>query len=419
MIATSYVWCGFCVANSYQSKFFAYQSTCKKDYAQNKIEKYLKHDSAVEDYFLLTDKAFYMFASGADKIKNNPEFVLNFGDNTRPTRKVVAGKLRVAIDPGHLGGDMAEIEERCIDLSLPDGTHIKFDEGTLAVFTAKILKTYLESIGAEVLLTKNSPGQAACSISFSDWCAKKFAITVEADWFDSCKQQKVIAYLSMLAPKFNLLKNENPEQRLRSIADSKNSHEKVLALKKALFRLCYNRLDLKARVDKINKFKPDLTIVIHFNASGGAHDVSKANYNLVFISGSFLAGELCAQRFREEFVRLLVTDDLENSLLLSQAVIEKMETQLGCAIMKNEWYQMNCALCVDDGIYCRNLALTRGVHSPICYGETFIQNNIEEAKKLAKKNFEFEGQLISSRLVDVAQAYFYGICQYLKLVTNC
>jgi hypothetical protein len=44
-----------------------------------------------------------------------------------------------------------------------------------------------------------------------------------------------------------------------------------------------------------------------------------------------------------------------------------------------------------------------------------IQNNIEEAKRLAQKDFDFEGQLISSRIADVASAYFYGICSYFGI----
>jgi N-acetylmuramoyl-L-alanine amidase len=413
--------------DGYQHKFDIFQATLKKEYLENKILKYLKNDPEIGNHYLLTDNAFYMFATKEDKLNAKPEFVLNFGSKTKPQKRIfVANKLadkplaglRVAIDPGHLGGNMAIIEDRFIDMTLPDKTHLQFNEGTLAAFTAKILRNYLVHAGAEVLLTREEPGQSVCSTSFNDCCAKEFGINNEQDWLNETKQQKIINHLKKSKPSFVLCRNENPEERLRSITDAKDAYEKVFALKKALFRLCYNSIDLRARIDKINAFAPDITIIIHFNASGSAYDISSNNYNLVFIPGSFLNGELKEQRFREEFVRLLLTDDLEKSLSLSQEIIKNFNDTLGVPTMKCRLYQPKTTIFVDAGIYCRNLGLTRGVHSPICYGETLIQNNVEEAKRLTQKDFDFEGQLISSRLADVARAYFYGICEYLGLSIN-
>jgi len=68
---------------------------------------------------------------------------------------------------------------------------------------------------------------------------------------------------------------------------------------------------------------------------------------------------------------------------------------------------------IEEGIYARNLALTRLVHCPLSYGETLIQNNIDECLNLARTDFVISGMRCSSRIKEVAEAYFEGIKSYL------
>jgi hypothetical protein len=72
-------------------------------------------------------------------------------------------------------------------------------------------------------------------------------------------------------------------------------------------------------------------------------------------------------------------------------------------------------LIAQPGIYCRNLALTRLIHGPLCYGETLLQDNPDEAKRLAQKDFDFNGIKLPSRIIEVAHAYINGICEYFGL----
>ncbi len=60
--------------------------------------------------------------------------------------------LKIAIDPGHIGGKYAEIEER----KLKYGESRTIEEGTITLATAKLLKTKLEGYGAEVSLVRNT-----------------------------------------------------------------------------------------------------------------------------------------------------------------------------------------------------------------------------------------------------------------------
>ena len=64
---------------------------------------------------------------------------------------------------------------------------------------------------------------------------------------------------------------------------------------------------------------------------------------------------------------------------------------------------------VSDGIFCRNLCLTRLVKGPICYGETLIQNNLQEALELSQHQTMIEGIPCPKRVIDVAEAYYETI----------
>jgi hypothetical protein len=56
--------------------------------------------------------------------------------------------------------------------------------------------------------------------------------------------------------------------------------------------------------------------------------------------------------------------------------------------------------------------MTRLVHGPICYGESLVQNNLQEALRLAKLDTEVQGYPCSSRIKQVATAYFEAIKEF-------
>ncbi len=397
------------------SDFDPYQETISRVECEAKISNYLLRDAAIGDFYTITDIELVVFQT-PEKIA--PEFVLKFGTKPKPTADIFKPDLsspkplegvRIAIDPGHLGGPMARTEERFIDMELAhkDNMRVQFDEGTLALMTAKILRCYLIQAGAEVLLTRDEPGQPVCYQSFSEWCNKEFNITDAGDWLVPKNQQRILDYLA--SAKVPGSSQQELKRRIDCIKCASINKEHLI--KQALFRLCYNFYDLIARADKINAFAPHTTIIIHYNAREIA-DASSSNYNLTFIPGNFLKGQLETDREHYEFMRLILNEDLERSLLLSTYITHNMQSKLDVPLMNSDLYQPAISRRISSGVYCRNLFLTRLVHSPLCYGETLIQNNPEEAERLAQKTIPFNGVLVSARVVQVAQAYFQGICQY-------
>ena len=186
--------------------------------------------------------------------------------------------------------------------------------------------------------------------------------------------------------------------------------------KSQVFRKIYNSLDLKARAEKINAFNPHIALMIHYNGGdrypNGKNIPTDANHTLTFIPGSFMHNELAKPEARYEFIRLLVTETAEQSEKFSTILAQEIEKELGVSLLNTSHYMPKQTKLRAPGVYCRNLALTRRVHSTLCYGETLLQDNPEEALRLAQTDINIDGILTSSRVVEVAKAYFKGICKF-------
>ena len=360
--------------------FDAYQFSFTKEEISYKIKTYLEKDSQICNFYKLTEKALYIGDLASHKI----DYILYFNNNDEQKERNVKINYKnlkgakIAIDPGHFGGDYAKLEQRYVKIPKKEtktGTPIIFDEGTLTYLTALELKNLLEAKGAIVFLTREKIGKGAIKKDFFEWL------------------------------------RENP-----------NLWASTKVLPK-LFREYYNREDLICRAEKINEFNPDITVIIHYNAHLTKEEkqrkvfVTKTNYNLAFIPAAFCSGELNNPKDRYEFLRLLLTDNIEKSLKLSQCLVNQFVKKLKVPLINDDEkvsYKKAC-LKQEEGIYSRNLALTRLIHSPLCYGETLIQNNEYEIYKLTENNDKIGNISCSSRIKEVANAYFIGIEQYFKL----
>jgi len=364
--------------------FEEYQSKITKDEIAFKLTQYLQKSKQLDDHILLTDEAFYLFANRKMKQSFQPEFILKLAASKCNHTPSTASKptsfngLRIAIDPGHLGGDFAVLEERYVKMfaTRPAAAkeNIFFKEGTLALLTALLLKEWLEADGAIVYLTKDKEGQAVYEKSFFEWLA---------------------------------IEGYKHRASLRDLFSK------------------YNRLDLFARANKINAFRPHLTLIIHYNAHGinrkphtEENYPTAYNFNMVFIGGSFCSGELKNSSDRYEFVRLLLTDDIDQSVHLCEHVIQQLCEKLDVLPVNPPQHPISYlklnSLYIKKGIYARNLALTRHVHGPLCYGESLCQDHEEECIRLNAKDLEVNGIRGPKRVEQVARAYYEALQSYIN-----
>ena len=407
------------------------ETQSKIKYYSEKATRYLDKQKALSAFYSIDKEGIKMYASAKDKQNKLIEFSIGWdklneykkelntcnqdevfktytqgkyqhnpiSENTPAPTVILSNTysfkklqgLKIAIDAGHTAGniEMGQVESKCLKFNCIDANGLKDSieivEGMLTFATAKLLKEKLEAEGATVFLTRPFNGSTAFGITFDDWLKKNYTATV-----DKLYQRK----------KINL--------------EKKNWLLSSKATKRDKFRLVFKDLELQKRAEIINNYHPDFTIIIHYNVDETNTGWTKPgikNYSMAFVGGAFMKSDLSSAEKRFEFLRLLVSDDLEKSILLSSSVLTCFQKQLNVPAAKindaNYLYE-GCISATSDGVYCRNLQLTRYIHSPLIYGETLYQDNITECKWLTQ---EFD-KTKNVRLQQIAKAYYDGILNY-------
>lgn len=297
--------------------------------------------------------------------------------------------IRVAIDPGHVATTKKEalLEERYVR-----SKHGFFYEAELNMATALELKRKLEERNFEVMITR-SPKATALGMSYDRWFKKHSREAL----CDDLEQRKI----------------------------TKSQYEELVRLsKKDLFHRYFKDKDFQVRKDLINAFQPDITLIIHYNATEFENtDRAYApevdfNYSVAFVPGGFTNKELETESQLNDFIRLASTDVVEKSIILSTFIVNEFETKLGAPKLlptdnPDLWYLKKYSVYTGQpGVFSRNLYLTRAINSPMCYGESLLQNNTSEVVKLSKRDSKVGPYKISSRVLDVADCYYTGTIKY-------
>ncbi len=407
-----------------------------------KADELLVADSALNNYFTINFYGVSMYASVKDKQKDIPEFKVTWSElpvykammqnETRessmsimlekggkpfskavqkqysegchteiisfhPPMKPLTG-YRIAIDPGHIADDtvIGRLEEKFVSLNVPSGkdsVHVAFAEGQLTWQTAVLLAARLRDQGAEVIFTRSGPNMTAFGKTFEQWKKDDYIRTLDS-----------------------LLKVDPKNQNLIDVKNGKYKGDR------GIFRFVFRDADLRKRAEVINAFKPHLTIAIHYNVdetNSPWNKPSSKNFCMLFVPGAFQSGELSDSEKRFDFLRLLLLDDVEQSIKVSNLVGIQFAARLNVKLANATdatYLAASCRKTGRKGIYSRNLSMTRLVHGPIVFGETLYQDNGVEALALSQMNItdRISGQLTSKRVMQVADAYFQGVTEWFN-----
>lgn len=216
-----------------------------------------------------------------------------------------------------------------------------------------------------------------------------------------------------------------------TVEEISTAMKELNAQEKGAFKL-YNKADLERRSIMIAGMDADLTLYLHFNGSEkepfrdeNNHTIAKEeNFNMAFIAGSFSKSkEIKTEPDRKDFIRWATSPEkLTLSKKLCSHMLELLEkrTNVPLAHEEDAEYLKNFSMpAVDEsgetyeGVFHRNLYLTRKSTTPHCYLESLIQDNFEEAQKLGKQNRQILGISTSARVFKVAKAYFIGIKKFV------
>lgn len=405
---------------------------------ETRLHTYLTFKGSLSPFIKITETDARVYKSNQDKLNDNPEFIIAYDeiktfeqlvknapndsieailkrkgktkwskktkseiqilyeneDRDASENKPLSGK-RILIDPGHIAGnfEMSVIEQkylRFVKDSVPnlpvDSIHIS--EGILTFATAQILKKQLEEQGALVWLTRDD-NKTSFGITYQEWLSTRKQIVLDS----------LLECGAMEKTKYNKLKKED---------------------EKTFFWSFFRDHELANRVKVINKNKPDLTIIIHYNVDEKNTDwvrPTEKNFCMAFVPGGMNTDALKGINGKANVLRLLLTDDFPLSEKISDLTVKEFSKQLGNQVAKKtdaDYLKDNCISSSKQGVFCRNLALCRLVKSPLVYGECLYQDNKNEYLELSKADKTYYGINTNTRVKVVSDAYFNAIMQFYK-----
>lgn len=244
-------------------------------------------------------------------------------------------QIHIAIDPGHIGGEFAELEQRNFQ-PFDDTDQIPIREGDLTLATAHHLKPMLEKLGATVTLVRTTAEPVT---------------------------------------------DKRPADFLPDFPD------RLMAEK-----IFYRTAEIRARAELVNTvIQPDLVLCLHYNADAWndpENPWASRNHFHLLLNGAYMPGEVALDDQRFEMLRHLFTQSSERALPLAQTMSDVFlrETDL----VPYHYLETAPALRVDSQrpIYARNLLANRLYQAPTIFLEPYVMNHRDTYDRVQLGDYE-------------------------------
>jgi N-acetylmuramoyl-L-alanine amidase len=355
-----------------------YQGTITREQFEQKLHRLYDPFSAFAPYLDINDSRVVIYP--APQERRCAQFVLDFAPPNQPRPPMrwfrtpeefraeihPLGKplngLRVAIDPGHIGGPWAQMEER----STRYRGSAPVQEGDLNLITGRLLKQELTQLGASVFVVRDST-EPVTPYRPDDMLPQARELLL--------KHSSHITSLSAMPPdSLNLVLGH-----------------RLIDLAEFLFYRCS---EIEERGNRIrNNFVPDITVTLYIDAtpgSGRGH-LTTANANIFFVHGSYTKSEIADAGMRQHCIYKMVegSSDIEAEVAASIANVFTQKTGL-----KPVGYgDSNTTRQVIPGnsyVVARNLAANREYAGPVVCTEPYFMNNDVVYQRLLAGDYEGE-----------------------------
>ena len=267
--------------------------------------------------------------------------------------------LKIALDPGHLGGKWAKMEERWFQV----GNNQPVQEGDLTLSVARVLAPRLRELGAKVLFVRNSnePITARRPDDFRE-----------------------------LARKI-LIKNGVPQPR-SDVLDP-NDPEKEQTIRWQSEILFYRYSEIRRRAALVNfTLHPDLVLCLHFNAEGWGDPnnptLTDINHLHLLVNGAYLAEELEFDDERFEMIRRLLSRTYDEELTLADTIALAMARETGLPPYQYPTTNTTTKVGTSGYVYARNLLATRLYRCPVVYCEPYVMNSKDVFARIQAGDYE-------------------------------
>ncbi|MGL4398731.1 MAG: hypothetical protein ACRCXD_02580 [Luteolibacter sp.] len=307
-----------------------------------------------------------------------PVFHLSFSSTDSPAPRVwrtaselppatpnqpLAG-LKIAIDPGHIGGEWAKMEERWFIV----GTGNPVQEGDMTLHVANLLKPQLEALGARVSLVRE--------------------------------------HLEPVTPL-------RPESLLSLTPGTPSQSPQKLAE-----RLFYRTAEIRARAELVNTtLKPDLVLCLHFNAEawGDPLDptlIERTHLHLL-LNGAYTDEEVMLADQRFALLQKLLQRTHQEEALVGATVADTFAEISGLPPYVYPQESKAVRSLGHPYLWARNLLANRLYDCPVIFMEPYVMNSTIDHARIQAGDYEglreISGKLQPSIFREYADALTAGL----------
>ena len=324
------------------------------------------------------------FANDAASAKAAPRFWRTAAQlGVAPEGQPLAG-LKIALDPGHLGGKWAQMEERFFQI----GESRPVTEGDMTLRVAKMVVPKLQALGAEVSLVRDSTEP----------------VTNERPETLRDAARTELAKEGITSPRENYNGMNDPGRG-----------QTVQAQSELLF---YRISEIRKRADLVNtQLKPDLVVCLHFNAEAWGDplhpDFVPRNHLHTIINGCYSAGELHFDDQRFEMLQKLLSGTFGEDLAVSDQVANALSA--ATKLPPYAYTTGNAIRAAENPyIWARNLLANRLYHAPVVFLEPYVMNSEIVWERVQAGDYEGEQTIGGEARRSIFREYADAVVEGLK-----
>ncbi|MEM9399975.1 MAG: hypothetical protein AAF984_07175 [Verrucomicrobiota bacterium] len=293
---------------------------------------------------------------------------------------------RILLDPGHIGGEWAKMEERWFQM----GKDQPVTEGDMVLRVCQLIQKQLEALDAEVLLTRGN----ATPVN-----------RLRPKDYEELARSKLKSW-GLQNPAYNYQDHFN-----------KNRTRTIQWQSEMMF---YRVGEIRQRAQLINsELKPDIALCLHFNAESWGNpnspDLVDKNHLHFLINGCYLPYELDYNDTRFEMMRRLLSrvysSEVKATKSISSSFVKTSELPPFRYLGHNA-----SALTYDGYIWSRNLIANRLYQCPTIFIEPYVMNSKEVYARLQAGEYEglkeFNGKQRKNIYQEYADAIVQGLYDY-------
>lgn len=280
--------------------------------------------------------------------------------------------LHIAIDPGHIGGAWARVEERWLQV----GQEPPVQEGDMTLKVAKMIRPRLELLGAQVSLVRDS-----------------------------------LEPVTPLRP-----------DSLEELAAEQGEPDSPQALRRLAERLFYRTAEIRARAQLVNEsIQPDLVLCLHFNADawGDAANptlVERTHFHLL-LNGGYTDEEVALADQRFILLEKMLSRTHQEEVRVGSTVAAVFARMTGLPPFVYPPDAPNAReIPGEPYLWARNLLANRLYECPVIFYEPYVMNSTIDHPRLVAGDYEglreINGAMVPSIFREYADAVVEGLREH-------